>query len=63
MIGGYTDPQTALCYGTDRMGKEASYSSSIVACIYCSGNVFAKPLPSNDRLDTHTDTQTDERDL
>jgi hypothetical protein len=31
-------------------------------CINCRGNVFAKSLPNND-WDTHTDTQTDGRDL
>jgi hypothetical protein len=34
-----------------------------VLCIRCSGNVYTEPLPSNDRWDTHTDTQTDGRDL
>jgi hypothetical protein len=29
----------------------------------CNGNVFTEPLPSNDRRDTHTDTQTDGRGL
>jgi hypothetical protein len=38
-------------------------SSSIVACIRCRGNVFTEPLPSKERKDTHTDTQTDGRDL
>jgi hypothetical protein len=31
-------------------------TSFIVACIYCRGNMFTKPLPSNDREDTHTYT-------
>jgi hypothetical protein len=30
-------------------------------CIRCSGNVFTELSPSNDRRDTHTDTQTDGR--
>jgi hypothetical protein len=32
-------------------------------CIRCRGNVFTEPLPSNNRRDTHRDTQTDGRDL
>jgi hypothetical protein len=64
-IGGYTDPHT-----------KAYNSSSIVACIHCPRDVlrssylatkgrihFTEPLPSNDRRDTNTDTQTDGRDL
>jgi hypothetical protein len=31
--------------------------------IRCRGTVSTEPLPSNNRRDTHTDTQTDERDL
>jgi hypothetical protein len=29
----------------------------------CYGNIFTKPLPGNDRGDTHTDTHTDGKDL
>jgi hypothetical protein len=43
--------------------KHSSNSSSSVAYIGCCGNVFTEPLPSNDRRDTHIDTQTDQRDL
>jgi hypothetical protein len=35
----------------------------IFACIRCRGKVLTEPLPSNDRRDMHTDTQTDRRDL
>jgi hypothetical protein len=64
-IGGYIDPQT-----------HSSNNCCIVARIRCRGNMlssrclatkegihFTEPLPSNDRRDTHTDTQTDERDV
>jgi hypothetical protein len=30
--------------------------SSILACIHCHRNMFIEPLPSNDKVDTHTDT-------
>jgi hypothetical protein len=50
--GTQTDPRT-----------QASNNSSIVVDIRCKGNVFTEPLPSNHRRNTHTDTQTDERDL
>jgi hypothetical protein len=35
----------------------------LLFCIRCRGNVFIELLPCNDRNDTHTDTQTDGRDL
>jgi hypothetical protein len=38
-------------------------SNNSVSCIHCRGNVFRKPLPSNDRRNTHTDTQTDGMNL
>jgi hypothetical protein len=34
-----------------------------VSRIRCHGNVFTEPFPSNINGDTHTDTQTDGRDL
>jgi hypothetical protein len=37
-------------------------NSCIAACIHCC-DMFTKPLPSNDREDTHTDTQTGGRGL
>jgi hypothetical protein len=43
--------------------EDASNISSIVACIPCRGNAFTEPLPSNDRRDTNTNSQTDGRDL
>jgi hypothetical protein len=41
---------------------ENDSNSSIAACIRCHGNVFAEPLPSNDKRG-YTDTETDETDL
>jgi hypothetical protein len=32
-------------------------------CTRCRGNVFTEPLLINDRRETHTDTEADERDL
>jgi hypothetical protein len=46
----------------DRIRDDAS-DFCIAECIYCHGNVFIKPLPSNDRKDTHVDIQTDGRKL
>jgi hypothetical protein len=37
-------------------------NSCIVVCIRYRGNVFTKPLPSNDK-DSHTQTQNNGRDL
>jgi hypothetical protein len=34
----------------------ASNNSSMVTCVRCRGNVFTKPLPSNDKEHIHTDT-------
>jgi hypothetical protein len=47
-----TDPQA-----------HATNNSSIAERIHCRGNVFIDPLPSSERRDKHTDTQTDGRDL
>jgi hypothetical protein len=47
----------------DLIENDAINNSSIVAYIRRHGNVFTKPLPSNDRRDIHTGTQTGERDL
>jgi hypothetical protein len=47
--GGYTDTRIQI--------------SSIVACVRCPGNVFTEQLPSNERRDTYTGTQSDGRDL
>jgi hypothetical protein len=44
---------------TDRIENDALKSSSIVVCIRCRGKPFTEKLPSNDRRDTHTDTETD----
>jgi hypothetical protein len=41
----------------------ASNNSYNVAFIHFRGNVFSEPFPSNDRRNTHADTQTDGRDL
>jgi hypothetical protein len=46
----------------DLKENDASNNSSIVACIYCCGNVFTELLPSNDR-GIHIQTQTDGRDI
>lgn len=47
----------------DCVENDASNNPYTVACIRCHGNVFAKPLPSIDGGDTHTDIQIDERDF
>jgi hypothetical protein len=48
----------------DRIENDASNNSCIVACVFVAAvTIFTEPLPSNDRMDTHTDTQTDGRDL
>jgi hypothetical protein len=47
----------------DHIENDASNNFYIVACILYRRNVSTEPLPSNDREDTHTDTQTVERDL
>jgi hypothetical protein len=51
-IGGYIDSQT-----------RASNNPSIVVRILCRGNVFTELLSSNERRVTHTDTESDGRDL
>jgi hypothetical protein len=51
MIGGYTR-QTHPRF----IDNDAYNDSSTVECICCSGNVFNGPLPSNDRGNTHIDT-------
>jgi hypothetical protein len=56
-IGEYTDGRTGP------IENDESSNSSIAAYILCLGKVFTEPLPSNDRRGTHTDTQTDGRDL
>jgi hypothetical protein len=43
--------------------RHASNNSFIVASILCHGLAFSEPLPSNERRNTHTDTETDGRDL
>jgi hypothetical protein len=48
---------------TNNIENDASNIASIVACIRCSANVFTEPLPSNDRGNIRTDTETDERGL
>jgi hypothetical protein len=40
------------------MENDAFNKSPIVACFRWDRNVSTEPLPSNDRGDTHTDTQT-----
>jgi cytochrome c553 len=55
--------QTILRYDADRIENDASNNSSIVTCIRCHGNMSTEKLPSNDKGDTHADTQADERDL
>jgi hypothetical protein len=63
-LEGYTDrPTDSPLIDTNRIENDASNNSSIVACIHCHGNVSTEPLPSNDTGHTHTDTQTDGRDL
>jgi hypothetical protein len=60
-LGKYRDRPTdssLIRHGSYR--KQLSNSSSNIACIRWHGNLFTKPLPRND---THTDTQTNERDL
>jgi hypothetical protein len=47
-------------YETDIIENDVSNNSSILVCIHCRGNVFSDPLPNKN---THTDTQTDGRDL
>jgi hypothetical protein len=57
------------CYlammGDTQTGPQTHASTiySTAACIHWRGNVFTEPLPGNNRKDTHTDTQTDGRDL
>jgi hypothetical protein len=43
--------------------NDASKNSSLVRVFVAAGNVFTKPLPSNEREDKHTDTPTDGREL
>jgi hypothetical protein len=64
-IGAHTDRPTdsPLIRRGDRIENYTSNSSSIVACIRCPENVFTELLPSNDRGDAYTDTQTNGRDL
>jgi hypothetical protein len=47
---------TFLSYDTNRIENDSSNNSSILACILCCGNMYTKPLPSNDMKDKHTDT-------
>jgi hypothetical protein len=48
----------------NRKENDASNNFSIVACVFVAAVTFStEPLPSRDRADIHTDTQTDERDL
>jgi hypothetical protein len=40
----------------DHLENDASNNAYIFSCISCRRNVFTEPLPSNDRVYTHTDT-------
>jgi hypothetical protein len=44
---------------------DARVKTFFCSCVYIRsyGSAFLKPLPSNDRKDTHTDTETDGRDI
>jgi hypothetical protein len=52
------DSQSPLWYDTYLIEQ-----FSIFACIPYHGKVSSELLPSNDMRDTHTDTETDEKDL
>jgi hypothetical protein len=43
----------------DCIENDAFNNSFLFRVFVAAGNVFTKPLPSNDREDVHTDTQTD----
>jgi hypothetical protein len=45
------------------LGLQPGSLYSIFACLRCLRNVFIEPLPSSDRKDIHTDTQTGEMGL
>jgi hypothetical protein len=62
-IGGYTDRPTDSPLITHGPHRKWCVQQFFYCCIRCRGSVFTEPLPSNDKRDTHTDTQTDGRDL
>jgi hypothetical protein len=53
---------TSIRHGSHRKRRVRQFLYCCM-CSHCSGKVFNEPLPSNDAEGTHTDTQTDGRDL